>query len=329
MLASLLAAGLLLLQAQALDKIVVTTAPPLDAQRLADALRVYLGEFGIAVDVAPPDAAGDLEDRIAGARRLGESVRAVAVIHAQRGTPDEIEIELSDLATDKTLIAGMPRSARDEDLYRTLALKVQAMLRATLSEARDSFNPGSAVGRLVSEAPPPPAAPAAPAPGPLQLQAGYGAFSFAPGTLLQGLAVTGTYSAGRRVDVALSTALLSSTRVSSAGVDAVASLVPVLVSVRFRWRRDRLALSAGPGAELGVTSVTAISQTVRSSRDILVALGAEGELSLRIKGPAWTYLRAGAFGVIDGPRYDIEGVPVLDTSRLQVSMSAGLGVRFP
>jgi len=120
----------------------------------------------------------------------------------------------------------------------------------------------------------------------------------------------------------------------SAGESAVNRLLetmrsPVLVSVRFRWRRDRLALSAGPGAELGVTSVTAISQTVRSSRDILVALGAEGELSLRIKGPAWTYLRAGAFGVIDGPRYDIEGVPVLDTSRLQVSMSAGLGVRFP
>jgi len=327
MLAPVLAAGLLLLQAQALDKIVVTTAPPLDAQRLADALGVYLGEFGIAVDVAPPDAAGDLEHRIAGARRLGESVRAVAVIHAQRGTPDEVDIELTDLATDKTLIAGMPRSTRDEDLYRTLALKVQAMLRATLSEGRASFTPGSAVGRLVSE--PPPAAPASPTPGALQLQAGYGAFSFAPGALLQGLAITGTYSAGSRIDLALSTALLTSTHVSSAGLDAVASLVPVLVSVRFRWRRDRLALSAGPGAELGVTSVTAISQTVRSSRDILVALGAEGELSLRIKGPAWTYLRACAFGVIDGPRYDIEGVPVLDTSRLQVSMSAGLGVRFP
>src|ERR1700733_9713287 len=132
MLASVVAA-LLLLQSQALDKIVVTTAPPLDTQRLADALRVYLNEFGVEGDITAPHATGDLRERIAEARRLGKSVRAVAVIHVEPGTPDEVAIELTDLATDKTLIATMPKAARDEDLYRTLALKIQAILRATLS----------------------------------------------------------------------------------------------------------------------------------------------------------------------------------------------------
>ncbi len=320
-------AGLLLVQAP--EKIVVSTVPPLDTQRLADALRVYLGEFGIDVEVAPPDAADDLRQRIADARQLGESVRAVAVIHAQSGTPGEIDIELSDMATDKTLIASMPRAARDEDLYRTLALKIQAILRSTLSEARDSLDPRSPVGRLVSEGPAPPTPPPA---GPLALEAGYGALSFSSaGVVLQGLAVSGTYSFRKWIDVSLSTALLSSTQVSSSGVEAVGSMVPILFGVRARWRKDRVVLSVGPSGELAVTSVTALSQTVlvRSSRDILLALGGEAEAALRIVGPAWAYLRGGAFGVFYGPRYDIEGVPVLDTSRLQISVSTGLGVRFP
>src|SRR5215467_10032733 len=121
MLASVVAAALLLIPGQALgqalDRIVVTTAPPLDSQRLADALRVYLGEFGISVEVAPPDETDDLRQRIADARQLGESVRAVAVIRVEPDTPNEVGIELTDLATDKTLIATMPKAARDEDLY--------------------------------------------------------------------------------------------------------------------------------------------------------------------------------------------------------------------
>ncbi len=337
MLASVAAAVLLLLQAQALDRIVVTTAPPLDTQRLADALRVYLNEFGITVDVAPPDQTDDLRQRIADARRLGESVRAVAVIRAEPGT-DEVGIELTDLATDKTLIATMPKTARDEDLYRALALKIQAILRATLSEARGTLDPRSAVGRLVSESPPritsPPDVPSPSSPG-LSLQAGYEALSLsASGVVLQGAALTATYSLRTRLDLFLGTALLASTHLSSGGVDAgaIASVLPVLFGVRVRWTKQRVELAVGPVAEVGVTSVTAINPAMpplRSSRDILLALGGEGELRLRITGPAWGYLRAGALGVLDGPRYAIEGVPVLDTSQLQLSLSAGVGLRFP
>ena len=45
--------ALTFLQVQAVDQIVVTTAPSIDAQRLADALRVYLDEFGIRVETRP------------------------------------------------------------------------------------------------------------------------------------------------------------------------------------------------------------------------------------------------------------------------------------
>jgi hypothetical protein len=138
-----------------LAQIVVTTAPSIDAQRLADALRVYLDEFGIRVETRPPGEAGDLRKQIDDARQLGEALRAVAVIRAEHGPRGVIEIELIDLATDKALVVSVPRPERDEDLYRALALKVQAVLRATLSEARAELDPRSSLGRLVAEAPPP------------------------------------------------------------------------------------------------------------------------------------------------------------------------------
>ena len=144
--ASLLA----VLHAELPDSVVVTAAAPLDSQRLADALRTYLDEFGIRVQVAPATAGGDLRTQLDDARHLGESVRAVAVVRAERETRGEIEVELYDLATDKALVAAVRRPARDEDLYRALALKIQAILRATFSEARGELQPASPVGRLLA-----------------------------------------------------------------------------------------------------------------------------------------------------------------------------------
>jgi hypothetical protein len=155
-------AALALLRAQAVDQIVVTTAPSMDAQRLADALRVYLDEFGIRVETRPAGEAGDLRQRIDDARQLGESLRAIAVIRAEHGARGLVEIELIDLATSKALVVSVPRPERDEDLYRALALKIQAVLRATLSEARADLDPRSSLGRLVAEDRAPPVAAVAP-----------------------------------------------------------------------------------------------------------------------------------------------------------------------
>src|SRR5438477_4899442 len=138
------------LNAELPDRVVVTAAAPLDSQRLADALRTYLDEFGIHVQVAPATAGGDLRSQLDDARHLGESVRAVAVIRAERETRGGVEVELYDLATDKALVAAVRRPVRDEDLYRALALKIQAILRATLSEARGELGTGSPVGRLLA-----------------------------------------------------------------------------------------------------------------------------------------------------------------------------------
>ena len=55
--------------------------------------------------------------------------------------------------------SACPAPQRDEDLYRALALKIQAVLRATLSEARADLAPGSSLGRLVESGGGPPPEP--------------------------------------------------------------------------------------------------------------------------------------------------------------------------
>ena len=146
--------ALAFLQAQAIDQIVVTTAPSIDAQRLADALRVYLDEFGIRVETRPAGEADDLRKRLDDARQLGEALRAVAVVRAEHGARGVVEIELIDLATSKALVVSVPRPERDEDLYRALALKIQAVLRATLSEARADLGSAVVAGTARRRAPP-------------------------------------------------------------------------------------------------------------------------------------------------------------------------------
>jgi hypothetical protein len=325
-------AVLALVPAEQVDQLVVTTAPPLDAQRLADALRVYLDDFGIQVGTRASSQADDLRKRLDEGRALGEAVRAFAVVRVERGSPETVEIELVDLATHKALIATVPRPARDEDLYRALALKIQSILRATLSEARAELDPRSSLGRLALEAsgtaPPPPSVPVR-----FGLDIGYGivAFPVDNGARFDGLAVRASWRAWRWLELALGTAALGAARASDGGVSVQASVVPVHVAARARrtWGSGELLL--GPCAEADVISVSATSATtpVRSSRDVALALGGEAEGRVAILTSGWLFARATALGVLNGTRYDVGGAPVVDTSRLQLAATIGVGVGLP
>ena len=325
-------AALALLRMQAVDEVVVTTAPSIDAQRLADALRVYLDEFGIRVETRAAADAADLRQRLEDARKLGEAVRAVAVVRAEHSAPGTVEIELVDLATGKALIVSVPRPLRDEDLYRALALKIQALLRATLSEARGELDPRSSLGRLVAEGGgPPPAAPARPG-ARLALDAGYGIVSFPDdGPVFGGLAVRASWRAGRRLELALATAALGSATASDGMVAATATIVPLRVSGKIPIALGKAEVLLGPCAEATYLRVAASSATtpVRSRRNVMIGLGAEAEARIVVLGTAWLFTRVGAIGVLNGERYDVAGSPLFDTSRLQLSATVGAGVGLP
>ena len=328
-----------LLQLQAADQIVVTAAPSIDAQRLADALRVYLDEFGIRVETrAETGEAEDLRKRIDDARQLGEALRAVAVVRAEHGARGTVEIELIDLATDKALVVSVPRPERDADLYRTLALKIQAVLRATLSEARGDLDPGSSLGRLVAQTSPaaatPPPQPPARAPQ-LALDVGYGMVAFPDdGPFFGGLAVRAAWRPRAHLELALGTAALASAIASNGLVAATATIVPVHASARRSFAAGRtqlFQLLLGPCLDATYIHVSATSATtpVRSARNVMVGLGGEAEGRVAFLASAWLFARAAALGVLNGERYDAAGAPLFDTSRLQVSASVGVGVGLP
>ena len=279
-----LLAAIALLRMQAVPEVVVTTAPSMDAQRLADALRVYLDEYGIRVQTRVATDAADLQARLDDARALGAAVRAVAVVRAEHGAPGSVEIDLVDLATGKALVVSVPRPQRDEDLYRALALKIQAVLRATLSEARADLPPGSSLGRLVeSGGGPPPARTASR----LGLDFGYGIVSFPnDGPLFGGLAVRASWRPRPRAELALGTAALGSDSASTGMVDATATIVPVRASARIPFAVGRGEILLGPCAEATYIRVAASSATtlVRSTRNLMIGLGVEAEVRIAVLG---------------------------------------------
>jgi len=315
--------------------VAVTAAAPIDAQHLADVLRAYLDEYGVRVESAASPAPSDLRRQLADARQLGERVRAMAVVRVQNGQGTggrgTVEIDIVDLATEKVLIAEVPRPQRDEDLYRALALKIQASLRATLSEAPERIEPSSGLARLVAS---PAAAEGGPArgeqpPGRLALETGYLLFVFPlSGVGLQGLSLGASFTARRWLDVTLSTGLLGTARGEGGGVTAAGKVVPLLASARLRLHGDRLEAMVGPAVELTYVGVTPASPTtvVRATRYVMPSVGADAEARLRVGASAWIYGRITALGILLGERYLVQGQNVLDTSRLQASASVGLGL---
>lgn len=329
-------ASLALIPAPDAPQVVIAAGPPVDAERLADALRVYLDEYGIRVEARSSAGGPELRQRLDEARQLGQAVRAVAVVRIAHASAGAVEIELVDLATDKALLVSVPRTPRDEDLYRALALKIQALLRTTLSEARAELDPRSSLGRLVAAdagAGPPASPPQGEAR--LALQVGYDVLAFPGGASFTGLGARGSWRPSPRVQLALSTAALGTEKASLGTVEAAAAVVPLHVAlhvpVPMGAGEGRVAVWVGPSVEVAHVRVTATSSNtpVRSTRNILVAGGVEAEGRLTLVRGLWLFARGAALGVLNGERYNVAGTPLFDTSRLQLAAAFGAGVGLP
>lgn len=314
--------------------IIVTTVAPLDAQRLADALRAYLDDVGVRIEPHLAGAADGLRQQLEDARRLGHTAQATAVVRVERdlsaGEPGEVEIQLIDLTTDEVVIATIASPARDEDRYRALALKIQALFRTrwsarqARSEAQDPPSgelDGSQEARF-----------AARAPWDVALDVGLALVSFPiSGPVFDGVEVRGRWLPTPRIALAIGTAVLGSTSASSGGVEAVTTIVPIRGTAMLRLATGRAALFAGPAAELSFLRVNASSATtpVRSVRHVMLALGGEADARLALVGPLCLFARTAALGVLNGERYDAAGVPLIDTSRFELTGTVGLALGIP
>jgi hypothetical protein len=318
------------------DVLVVTSVAPVDGERLADAMRAYVGDYGIDVRTAPAAAPGDLRRELAETGRAGADVRAIAAIRVVGGAAGTVEIQVIDRVTQKALMASIPRPARDEDLYRAVALKVRALLRSTLAEApgllqdRPELARLAAGDRVVAGGD---AAGAGPAGRPLSLAVGYVLASFPrTGLVQQGVAISGAYRlasprvGAARVELGLEVAALRSWRGGSGDVAVAADALPIGLSAGVRWSGRRAQALAGAMSQLVLFSVSAAGPgPARSgSRTVVPGLGGVGEVRWRMMSEVWLYARASLVGVLLGDRYTVRGVTVVDTSRMQLQGSAGL-----
>ncbi|MCA1663464.1 MAG: hypothetical protein LC659_04210, partial [Myxococcales bacterium] len=156
-------------------RIVVTAVAPIDAERLAESMRAYLDDFAVDVVTAPASTDAELRAQLDATNASGANVSAIASIRVAARSTGTVEIALVDRLSAKALVAALARPPRDEDLYRAVALKMQALLRSALYERHESLAiEAPALGRLV-------AAPVAPPPRRWSLDVGYALVSFPSG----------------------------------------------------------------------------------------------------------------------------------------------------
>ena len=305
-------------------RVVVTAAPPLDADRLAEAMRAYLEEFSVDVVTAPAALDDDLRAQLDATNASGAQVGAIVSIRVAGGRSGTIEIALVDRLDAKALVATLSRPRRDSDLYRALALKMQALLRSALYERREALaTEAPSLGRLV-------AAPvASPRPRRLALDAGYALVSFPlHGAIEHGVRVAVRVALGRWLELGLGVDIVAPSSLKSQDVGATLVAVPIEVHGAVRGSRGRWQGAVAAIAEALVVSLDASSASALVRSDLTAAAGLGLGLSgrVRIAGPLSLYAEASALGLLDAPRYFVRGALLADLSRLQVSASAGLAV---
>jgi hypothetical protein len=318
------------------ELLVLTVAPPLDEKRLADALRAYLEGFEVQIErsVAPGAAAGtaaaegDLRALLAGMERAGHGARALATVRVAPGAPGQAEIVLVDRLTGKALVTSVTRPRRDEDLFRTVALKVHALLRATLAESPERLGDRPSLLRLAAATTAAPW-PDAGSPGRLFMETAYAAAAFPGDGLLQhGVAATAGWRAGPRWELRLGVAALTAVRAEAAGVAVTLNRIPVRLSAQLRWPVRTFELLVGPEIMAALAEVDASSTElqVRSGRALVAAAGLGAAGRARVSRMAWVYVRAAALGLLLAERYTVQGEPVLALSGLETDVELGLGV---
>lgn len=305
--------------------VVLTASEPLDAERLADALRTYLDEFAVDVRTAPAVPRGELRAELEATAGLGAPVRAWAVVRIADGAPGSAEIEVVDRVTGKSLVTDVPRPPRDEDLYRAVALKVQSLLRASLAEPSPAVASSPVLARL--------SAVSAPAPAEVHvsgLEAALAIVGFPGQRLVQeGLAVALARRLWQqRLELALAVEALSGLEARSGAVSAIITRVPLSIAARLARRRVRWEAAAGLVGEAALTTIRPTSSTlaVRSGWSVAPALGGDATARLRLGARAWLGARLSALGVIVGQRFTAEGQPLATLSGLEVAGTLGVGV---
>jgi hypothetical protein len=317
--------------------VLVSASPGLDLERLATALQIYVDGFDITVRTIPYHGEGDLREQLAANRQTGLRLDAVALVRIVAGPSSRIEIQLVDRVSDKSVISSLKRPPREQDLCRTLALKVQALLRSAWAEEPSQLRAMPGLARLAMPAAAPDAAPtqlaatgsrAAPPRAP-SLEVAYALLAFPlDGLVQQGVSVSGTLPLGRRLEVGVGLQALDSLRAVRDDVTATVHTIPLDLRAGMRGSRGRLegALSVVGQVLFAWADSSSTGATVRSQWAVEPALGLQAKVGVRLGHRFRFFLSSTTLGILAGKRFTVRGEKIMDLARLQTGAQLGLGI---
>jgi len=296
--------------------LVATAVEPLRVEKLADALRTYLDQNRVEVRTSPAASSGDLRADVSATVQAGAGENAATVLRIAPTDSDTIEITLSDLPSERTLMASIPRSVRDEDLYRTLALKVQGMLRTLLEVP----TPAAAVSTF-SRTDPAQAAKA-------DIQAGLTVLAFPRGDVTQeGALLRGRWALTEAWRLGLGLRLLPVILRESGPTNVRMRIVPLVASIERRWRSSRFEIAGGLVVLAEARHVEATEGKARTGDWGLVpGAGFSVAFAVRLSQSIRLALQAAAIGLPWSDRYQVDGNTVLDASQLEIPVDLTLDI---
>ena len=242
-------------------------------------------------------------------------------LRGNRGSGEDAEVVLVE--GEETIFARLPGALRTEDLYRTAALKVQALLqrRAAISEVT---RPDEALSERVR---PPPAA----ARDRLWLDAGLAFMLPSDGLAREGLRLGAGLRFAERWRLGLGAYLEPPQSTSSQGIKVSAWEIPFWLSFGFDWHQGKWQGWLDAVGHAAVRSISAEASGIVSNSDTALSPRAGGALgfALALSPGLRADARVSLLAALADTRYRVDGQVVWPAARTLLLVELGLeyGVR--
>lgn len=279
----------------------ISAEPPLSVERLADALRSYVED--VELDIAPPEREGAVSPGVVeiSLRRLG-------------ATDDEVELVMVD--GEETILSRLPRAMRSEDLYRTAALKVHALLERRTSPPAP---PADSLG--VREG----AEPSLP-PQRFMLDAGFAVFVPSAGPVREGLRLAAGLRLAQRGHILLGAYIEpgQSSRVN--GIDVSAWELPILLAAGLDWHQGTWSGWTDVVGHAALRRVSAKSPDIVANSEVALAprVGGSTGLGFAVGQGLRLHAQVSLLATLADRRYRVDGQVVWPSARALGVIELGL-----
>jgi len=290
----------------------VSAEPPLSGERLGDALRSYVDGAEVTLEAAPGKTSTALPTE-----------PGTVAITLQRSTMAGEDAEVVLVDREETIVARLPGALRTEDLYRTAALKVQALLQRRATVAH-----GMAMGEALAGATNNRGDDARPGRDSLLLDVDLAMVVPTRGPAHEALRLGVGLQLGQRWRLDLGTYLEPRQTADAQGIHVTAWEVPVYVSLGFAWRTGLWQGWLEGVGHAAFRKVSAEASGLVSNSDTAVSprMGLAVGAAVAVAPGVRAHARITALAVLADARYRVDGQEVWPAAAALVL--ADLGLQF-